>query len=61
MKTYKLWDKTPYYLEGEEDPHIRYYPAENKTHNGVFHFLHTFRTIFLSVILCRSTPRTVDL
>ena len=34
MKTYKLWDKTPYYLQGEEDPHIRYYPAENKTHNG---------------------------
>ena len=34
MKSYKLWNNTPYYMEGEEDPQIHYYPAENKTHDG---------------------------
>ena len=34
MQSYKLWNTTPFYMEGEEDPQIHYYPAENKTHDG---------------------------
>ena len=34
MNSYKLWKNTPYYLAGEEDPQIHYYPAENKNHDG---------------------------
>jgi len=34
MQTFRLWNQTPYYMEGNEDPHIHYYPAEQKTHDG---------------------------
>ena len=34
MQSFKLWNNTPYYMEGEEDPLIHYYPAEQKTHDG---------------------------
>ena len=34
MQTFQLWNKTPYLLEGEEDPKIHYYPAEHKSHDG---------------------------
>ena len=34
MNSYKLWNSTPYYLDGEADPQIHYYPAANKTHKG---------------------------